>query len=392
MKAVHFGAGNIGRGFVAEFLYNSGYEIVFCDISVPLVNRLNEQKKYKVVRVGGEGMSEVTITNYRAINTQTNATNAIEEIMSADLVTCSVGPKVLEFIAPIIAKGIDGRSNKAPPVTIIACENAIAATETLANYVRDPSYTDPDRLSHLNERAKFANSAIDRIVPAQNLDAGLDVKLELFYEWIVDLTSFQGHSPPKIDGVKWVENLAPYIERKLFTVNTGHATAAYYGYVYQKATVYDALQDILILEEVKNVLKETSELITSKYCIKESEHEEYVKSIIKRISNPYLEDTIERVGRCPLRKLGRDERFIRPAVELARDGRSIQGILRAIEMAFRFQNVDGDDESREMASILKDNCPEEVVKRICGLKSDEVLFGLVVDAVKKVQADDSEGT
>lgn len=117
-----------------------------------------------------------------------------------------------------------------------------------------------------------------------------------------------------------------------------------------------------------------------------------MKSIIKRISNPYLEDTIERVGRCPLRKLGRDERFIRPAVELARDGRSIQGILRAIEMAFRFQNVDGDDESREMASILKDNCPEEVVKRICGLKSDEVLFGLVVDAVKKVQADDSEGT
>ncbi|CCU78423.1 unnamed protein product [Blumeria hordei] len=392
MKAVHFGAGNIGRGFVAEFLYNSGYEIVFCDVSVPLVKRLNEQKKYKVVRVGGEGMSEVTITNYRAINTQTNATNAIEEIISADLVTCSVGPKVLEFIAPIIAKGIDGRSNEAPPITVIACENAIAATETLANYIRNPSYTDPDRLSTLSERAKFANSAIDRIVPAQDPDAGLDVKLELFYEWIVDLTSFQGHSPPKIDGVKWVENLAPYIERKLFTVNTGHATAAYYGYVYQKTTVYDALQDNSILQEVKNVLKETSELITSKYCIKEDEQEEYVKSIIKRISNPYLEDTIERVGRSPLRKLSRDERFIRPAVELARDGRSIQAILRAIEMAFRFQNVDGDDESKEMASILKDNCPEEVVKRICGLKSDEALFGLVVDAVKKVQADDAEGT
>ncbi|KAL2153748.1 hypothetical protein VTH82DRAFT_4903 [Thermothelomyces myriococcoides] len=386
-KAVHFGAGNIGRGFVACFLHNSGYEVVFAEVNDATVSKLNSEPSYRVIEVGADGTSESIITNYRAINSRTHEADLIREIATADLVTCSVGPHILKFIAPVIAKGIDARSPELAPVAVIACENAIGATDTLAGFIKSPENTNPDRLADYDKRARFANSAIDRIVPAQDPNAGLDVRLEKFYEWVVDSTPFADLSPPEIEGVHWVNNLQPFIERKLFTVNTGHATAAYHGYYRGKSTVYDALQDREIQEEVKKALKNTADLITQKHGIPREEQQAYVDKIVRRIGNPHLEDAVERVGRAPLRKLGRKERFIGPAAELAEHGKDYAALLDAVEMAFRFQKVEGDDESFQLAEIMEKNSPEDVVKQVCGLQSNEKLFPAVVDVVKRVQAD-----
>jgi mannitol-1-phosphate 5-dehydrogenase len=351
-----------------------------------LIQSLQNSKSYKVIQVGAEGNAESVITNYRAINSKTHEAEVIKEITTADVVTCSVGPNILKFIAPIIAKGVDARPNDAIPIAVIACENAIGATDTLAGHIKD-DHTPEHRLDDHHERARYANSAIDRIVPAQDPNAGLDVKLEKFYEWVVDRTPFIDHEPPAIDGIKWVDDLIPYVERKLFTVNTGHAAAAYHGYYHNKATVYDALQDPKILDEVRKALAETSSLIVGKHGIEEEEQKEYVEKIMTRIANPHLEDVVERVGREPLRKLGRKERFIGPAAELAEEGKDFSALLDAAEMAFRFQNVEDDEESAELAKIMQDNKPEAVVKRVCGLESSHPLFPHVVEIVKKVQAD-----
>ncbi|KAH6855912.1 mannitol-1-phosphate dehydrogenase [Chaetomium sp. MPI-CAGE-AT-0009] len=386
-KAVHFGAGNIGRGFVACFLHNSGYEVIFAEVNDTTVKKLNAQKSYKVIEVGADGTSESTITNYRAINSRINEAELVHEIATADLVTCSVGPHILKFLAPVIAKGIDARSTDLTPVAVIACENAIGATDTLAEFIKSPENTNPDRLADYDKRARFANSAIDRIVPAQDPDAGLDVRLEKFYEWVVESTPFEDHAPPAVEGIHWVSNLQPFIERKLYTVNTGHATAAYHGYIRRKTTVYDALQDREIQEEVKKALANTASLITQKHGIPEAEQQAYVDKIVRRIGNPHLEDAVERVGRAPLRKLSRKERFIGPAAELAEHGKDCSALLDAAEMAFRFQNVEGDDESFKLAEIMEQNGPEDVVKQVCGLEPKEKLFPAVVDVVKRVQAD-----
>jgi len=383
-KAVHFGGGNIGRGFVAEFLHKSGYEVVFVDVQESIIELLQTTKSYKVIQVGAEGNSVSEITNYRAINSKTHEADVINEISTADVVTCSVGPNILKWIAPVIAKGVDARPNEATPIAVIACENAIGATDTLAEHIKHEKNTPQHRLDDHHERARYANSAIDRIVPAQDPDAGLDVKLEQFYEWVVDRTPFADHDVPDIKGIKWVDNLIPYIERKLFTVNTGHAAAAYYGYNKGKRTVYDALQDKEIVAVVRKALAETSTLIVGKHGIEVQEQKEYVEKIITRIGNPHLEDAVERVGRAPLRKLSRKERFIGPAAELAELGHDYSGLLFAAELAFRFQDVEDDEESKELAKIIKKPA-DEVVQTVCGLEAGHPLFKPLVQVVERVQ-------
>ena len=222
-------------------------------------------------------------------------------------------------------------------------------------------------------------------MPGQDPNAGLNVKIESFFEWVVEKKPFHGHGHPKIDGVKWVDDLTPFIERKLYTVNTGHAAAAYYGHNRGKKTVYEALEDKEIKEIVHEALSETSHLIVKKHGITVEEQKDYVDKIIKRISNPHLEDVVERVARAPLRKLSKKERFVGPAAELAHRGDKVDALLGCIEMAFRFQNVKDDEESEQLAKIMKEKDAKTVVKEVCGLEESERLYQDVLKIVEKVQ-------
>lgn len=261
----------------------------------------------------------------------------------------------------------------------------IGATDTLAGFIKDEKNTPNERLGSIGERARFANSAIDRIVPGQDPNAGLNVKIESFYEWVVDQTPFKPHGHPKISAIKWVDDLVPFIERKLFTVNTGHAAAAYYGHVRGKHTIAEALEDKEIHEIVHECLAETSHLIVNKHGITPKEQREYVDKIIKRISNPHLEDVVERVGRAPLRKLGRQERFVGPAHHLAEQGDKYTALLGAMEQTFHFVDVEGDDESKELGKMLKSMDAESLVGKVCGLEKGDKMFGEVVKIVERVQ-------
>ena len=108
MIAVHFGAGNIGRGFIGSLLYQSGFETCFVDVNSELVNLINEKKQYRV-ELANAAHEELLVKNVRAINSATDPELVIETIAKADLVTAAVGPNVLPFIAGLLAEGLKER-------------------------------------------------------------------------------------------------------------------------------------------------------------------------------------------------------------------------------------------------------------------------------------------
>lgn len=365
--AVHFGAGNIGRGFVAQFLHESGYEVVFADVSDDLIGALQSQPRYRVIEVG-DGAQERVVDGYRAINSRTHEADVVAEIAKADIVTTAVGARILRFVAPVIAQGLAARTNP-EPLIVIACENAIGGTDALAAEVRQ----------HVPaENAIFANCAIDRIVPEQS--GGLDVTIESFFEWVVDRTPFGG-ATPDIHGVTWVDDLGPFIERKLFTVNTAHAAAAYHGMDRGWVSIREALATPELQAEVRAVLDETKALLVAKHGFDPAEQQAYIEKTLKRISNPHLPDTCERVGRSPLRKLSRHERFIGPAAELAERGMEVWNLLNAVGAALRFDSEE-DAESVELQSLLASGAPAAALaETITGLEPQHPLFPHVVEVI-----------
>lgn len=372
MKAVHFGAGNIGRGFVGMLLHEGGYEVVFSDVAAPLVDALNAAESYAVHEVG-DGGQDRTVTGFRAVNSAEEPQAVAAEVASAAVVTTAVGPTILRFIAPHIVAGLRERSDEAAPLQVMACENAIGATDTLRAEMEALAGED---WPELEAKAVFANTAVDRIVPGQPAEApgggvAIDVTVEPFCEWAIEQPAFGGNLPD-IPGAHFVEELGPYIERKLFTVNTGHAATAYLGARAGRGSIAEALADDEVAAGVTAALQETSALLVVKHGFSPEEMAAYRATILDRFRNPALPDTTDRVGRQPLRKLSRHERLIGPAAEAAERGLGVQGLLAVVEAALEF-DAEGDEQVAEMQRLLGELSAEAFTAQVMGLSGEDLL-------------------
>ncbi|WP_158867500.1 mannitol-1-phosphate 5-dehydrogenase [Leifsonia sp. AG29] len=384
MKAVHFGAGNIGRGFVGLLLHQAGYEVVFADVNAELIDALAAADSYRVRLVGEGGEQVETVTGFRAVNSSVDEEALVAEIATADVVTTAVGPRILRFVAPVIARGLAARPDDAARLAVMACENAIGASDLLAAELMD-GLPDDETRDTLAARAVFANTAVDRIVPAQAADAGIDVTVESFYEWVVDRSPFAGDAPD-IPGAHFVDSLGPYIERKLFTVNTGHATVAYFGFLEGATTISDAIAIPSVRAAAEAALAETSAALAAKHGLDEAALAEYRETILGRFANRYLVDEVARVGREPIRKLGRNDRFIGPASDYAAFlGSAPAALLAAVGAALRF-DLPEDMQSVELQRLLDEAEPELIVAEVMGVERGEILHDPLVEVVRSAQS------
>lgn len=194
MKALHFGAGNIGRGFIGKLLADAHAELTFADVNQTVLDALNQRHSYPV-RVVGEQERTETVNNVNAVNSGSD--DAVALIADADIVTTAVGPQILAKIAATIAKGLSERRRQGnqQPLNIIACENMVRGTSQLKQHVF--AELSAEEQAWAEQHVGFVDSAVDRIVPPAEVgsDDPLAVTVETFSEWIVDQTQFKGAPP-----------------------------------------------------------------------------------------------------------------------------------------------------------------------------------------------------
>ncbi|MGT2721200.1 mannitol-1-phosphate 5-dehydrogenase [Streptococcus porcinus] len=373
-KAVHFGAGNIGRGFIGEILATNNFSIQFVDVNETIINALNDRHTYEI-EIAEDGKRHITIENVAGINNRLNPEAVVEAIAEADIVTTAIGPNILPFIAELIAGGIQKRQSNGiqTPLDILACENMIGGSQFLLEEVK--KYLSEETEVYLNSYIGFPNAAVDRIVPAQSHEDPLFVIVEPFNEWVVE-TSRMKNKDLRLIGVHYEEDLEPFIERKLFSVNTGHATSAYTGAHVGAKTILEALQLPEVKERLQAVLAEIRSLLVAKWNFDLAELEAYHDIIISRFENPYIVDDVVRVARTPIRKLGYDERFIRPIRELKERQLPYNQLLKTVAYVFNYKDAN-DEQSNQLQVMLSENNLEKVVADVTSLEDCDLIQEIV---------------
>lgn len=376
MKAIHFGAGNIGRGFIGYLLAKSDYEVTFVDISKALVDDINKYGRYKVITLSTT-KSEEEIQNVKAISLG-DTENLQQAILKTDLITLSIGANNLKSTGKLLYKLLLERykSKNEKPLDIIACENALFATNMLKDSILEES--GEDFKQYLQEYVGFPNSAVDRIVPNVSIkkELPIDVAVEDFYEW--DIESGEVKINNKIKGADYVENLEPYLERKLFLLNGAHATIAYLGFKKGYTFVHEAIKDEDIRKAAIGFHKEAIEALSKKHGLDKNALNEYSVKLIKRFENTYLQDELFRVGRDPMRKLSSKDRLVSP-LKLCYDyNMKYDNIILGIAAGFTF-DYSGDEKAKEIQNDIATKGIKGAINIVTGLDKESPLLDKIAD-------------
>lgn len=373
-KAIQFGAGNIGRGFIGAVLSEAGYHVVFADVNELVVNKINEDGKYTVAIMDTE-CTEQVITNISAVDSR--SPELAKEIAQAQVVTTAVGLGILPRIAGALAAGIAERQAQGVTeyLNVIACENGLRASSQLKDHVY--SHLTDEQKAYADEYVAFPDCSVDRIVPPIKSENPIDVVVEKFYEWNVERASIKGDL--QMEGMNLADNLIAYIERKLFTLNTGHAITAYLGKLKGLSTIADSIADEEIYTIVKAAMQESGEGLVAKYGFDHDAHFAYIDKIIGRFRNPHLQDDVTRVGREPLRKLSANDRLIKPTLTAIEHGFATPNLVLGIGAALHYNNPE-DPQSVQLQQAISEVGVAKAFEQFSGVSADSELAAQVLAA------------
>jgi mannitol-1-phosphate 5-dehydrogenase len=322
-----FGFGPIQGGLFVKEAYESGNfsRIVAAEIDQSIVDAVRANKGSYYVNVAkADGIDVIKIDGVELLNPSavTDRRILLEVLaQSTEITTCLPSINFYDSVAALLSEGL--KNSKAKATIIYTAENHNRAAEILQEAVTKKTGT----VSQKN--VQFLNTVIgkmSRVVDDVDEIAELKLKtitpaikraflVEEFNRILVTRTRITNFRPG-IEVFIEKENLLPFEEAKLYGHNAIHSLLGFIAAVkgYMKMTEVKGNGDIMqigrdaFLEEsgaalIKKYANLGDELFTEAGC------KNYAEDLLERMTNPYLADTVARVCRDVVRKLGINERI-----------------------------------------------------------------------------------
>ena len=384
-NAVIIGAGNIGRGFIGQIMYEGGYNVCYVDVSAPVVDELNRRGEYPLEIVYSGGSDKETIKNVSAVNGNDHDA-AARAIADCDICVTCVGAKAIKYIIPNFVLGGKLRFKEGKgPINLLICENLMDASAFMRREVY--RYLDSAQRDWAEENLGLVEVSVGCIVPQMDAEAArrdpLLVCAEPFDILPVDRDAFRGPIPD-IHGLIPFSPFEYCIDRKLYVHNCAHAVCAYLGYVRGHVTIWEAITDARVERDVRAAMTAGATALARKFPgLGWESVEENVSGFLERLHNRALGDTVARVGADPLRKLRRDDRIVGAALFCQEQGVDPAPILKGLCAALRF-DASGDASAALLREELRERGLGYVVERRMGVRPEEALYGKILAACRGV--------
>ncbi|MCK5013471.1 MAG: hypothetical protein KAS66_06600 [Candidatus Omnitrophica bacterium] len=281
LKILIYGAGAIGRGFLGPLFQRYDVELSFVDVDSWIIGEMKKRDQYKAAITGEAGYEIVDVPIKEAF-----LLGEERNIDKYDTVFCCVGPNNCYDLAEKFKEA----------KTVISCENDASTAIKLRELSGNPRifFGIPDVIT--------SNTASADIIKKDPL-------ITVTEKGILVLEKGNCSFPDEILQVD-SEELNMHWMCKLFIHNTPHAIVAYLGWLKGYTYIHEAMADPDIEEVVVGSINEMTEGVIAAKYVTEEFASMYREKELRRFRNRFLYDTISRVAREPLRKMGKDNRII----------------------------------------------------------------------------------
>lgn len=354
MKAVIFGAGQTGRGYIARYLVDKNYDISFVEINRELISKLNEDKFFNI-HFYDQDRTPFVVSGFNAYYLDDQV---IPLISQADLIFTAMGEQNLKYVAPYIVSSLNFRKNKA---IIITNENGINPARVL----RDEIKKHTTQNNYLVSQTAVFCSTVN--VKGTRLD--IFSQNETYYPYDCDELT----TGLNLKGAVPVHNFENFLKRKIYTYNALAGIISYLGYLKGYSIYGEAANDEEISDIMDLLLKELNPALAEYFNISLKEQETFANKALTKFKNRNILDYVIKNGRDAFRKLGKTERIIAPMKIIEDHGGNADILyLNAAAALTYWKELSGNGREplmsgtplQELAKILDTDEENELIKKI----------------------------
>jgi mannitol-1-phosphate 5-dehydrogenase len=373
------GAGSIGRSVTGFVFLSLGCELVYVDVVPTVVDALNRDQYYTIRDEEAHPERIRRIGPVRALLADDPEVKALAN--RASFLCTSVGAKGMWALGETLADWLRGRDlENGPTLSILLMENNHACEQIIRDAIRRIYGSKTNAVS-------IHRTSIERMTKmTPRSDGSADVVSEPFIPIILSKDAL-ADSPMFSDSRYFMltDRLEKFYDRKLYINNLGHAAMAYMGLPKGYHTTIEALGDSQLLVRLRRVLMESSRMLCRRYGFSREELEDHVENLIQhRYGNTILNDSLIRLGRDPVRKLGPNERLIGCAHSCLSCGVEPEAIIEIILLAMRYPDM-SDAGAQQLHRIMKEGGVPEILTQVCRLEPHEPLYQRILKRSKNDQ-------